>query len=145
MSTEACLLLLARRRHVTSLSPAGEPAPAAEDSSPAVQTSVVEVRREGRVVAAADVASSTEPHGTAWVTVHSPDSDSPPDARAELVNKVMDRPSVSNSDSVHVVAPLGDSEALSQLQQRTTSFTARPAGSSSVIEADVARSTDDSY
>lgn len=130
---------------MASASAAEEPSSAAGDPSPGLQTSVVEIRHDGRVVAAADVVSSTEPHGTARVTVHSPDSDSPLDVRAELVDKVMDQPGVSNSDSVRVVAPLGDAEALAQLQQRTSSFTARPAGSSSVIEADVPKLSDDPH
>jgi len=36
-----------------------------------------------------------------------------------------------------VVVPLGDTESISRLQERTSNVTARAAGASSVIEADV--------
>ena len=44
---------------------------------------------------------------------------------------------MSNSDTVHVVLPLGDAASISRLQERTTDFTARAAGSSSIVDAGV--------
>ena len=64
--------------------------------------------------------------------------EAPPEARSELVDQVMDHPGVRSSDNVHVVVPIGDGESITRLQEHTTNFTARAAGASSVIDADVA-------
>lgn len=99
----------------------------------------LEVRHEGRVVAAAEVTAPPEPHGTASVALTARHGEAPPDARSELVDQVLDHPGVAGSDAVHVVLPLGDGESLTRLQERTTNFNARAAGASSIIEAEVAR------
>lgn len=103
----------------------------------------VEVRHEGRVVAAADVTTPPEPHGTASVALTARHGEAPPAARSELVDQVMDHPGVRQSDSVHVVVPIGDGESITRLQDHTTNFTARAAGASSVIEAEVAHPASD--
>ena len=108
----------------------GEHTPTTTDSS-------VRVRHDGHVVAHADITSPDAPHGTSRVTLDTPHADAPRDARRELVDRVLDDPGVRSSDTVHVVAPLGDSEAMTRLQQRTTNVTARAAGASSIIDADV--------
>ena len=107
-----------------------QPAQAKKDS--------VEVRHEGRVVAEADVTATLEPHGTASVAMSARHGDAPPQARSDLVDQVMDHPGVRSSDNVHVVVPIGDGESITRLQEHTTNFTARAAGASSVIDADVA-------
>lgn len=98
----------------------------------------VKVQHDGHVVAAADVTTS-EAHGTAKVALLTPHADAPDSARGELVDQVLDHPEVRPSDSVKVVAPLGDSGALGRLQERTTNYHARAAGASSVVEAEVTR------
>lgn len=97
----------------------------------------VDVRREGRVVASADVTTTPEPHGTASVALTARHGEAPPHARSELVDQVMDHPGVRGSDNVHVVVPIGDSESIAALQEQTDNFTARAAGASSIIDADV--------
>jgi hypothetical protein len=110
----------------------------------------VQVSHDGRAVASADVVASTEPHGTATVTFHSASADSgpgphgelPSDARRELVDTVMAQPGVRSSDHLHAVVPLGDSPTVTRLQQRTDNFTARAAGVSAIIDADVSPAGD---
>ena len=112
----------------------GPPASTTEES--------VEVRHDGHVVATAKV-SASEPHGTATVALSTPHDPVPAGARSELVDQVMERPGVRNSETVRVVVPLGDSESISRLQEHTTNVNARAAGASSVIEAEVARPASD--
>ena len=50
---------------------------------------------------------------------------------------MLDHPDVQASDNVHVVVPIGDGESITRLQDRTTNFSARAAGASSVIDAEV--------
>ncbi len=104
---------------------------------PTVDRTRMEARHEGEVVATAEVESTPEPHGTAKVALQRHRDDSPPEVRGDLVDRVMDASGVSNSDSVHVVLPVGDSASISRLQERTTGFSARAAGASSVVDADV--------
>jgi hypothetical protein len=105
------------------------------------QKESVTVRHDGHVVAAAEVTTPPEPHGTASVALTTP-HEAPSDARSELVDQVLDHPGVRQSDNVHVVVPLGDGASITRLQERTTNFTARAAGASSVVEAEVARPSD---
>jgi hypothetical protein len=107
----------------------GHDAPQTHDS--------VEVSRDGQVVAAADISTTSAPADPAKVALSARRDVAPPGARGELVDQVLDHPDVAASDSVHVVVPLGDTESISRLQERTTNVTARAAGASSVIEADV--------
>ena len=104
---------------------------------PSVGRTRIEARHEGQVVATAEVKATPEPHGTAQVGLQRHRDDAPAEVRGELVDRVMDAPGVSNSDNVHVVLPLGDAASITRLQERTTGFTARAAGSSSVVDAEV--------
>ena len=104
---------------------------------PSVERTRLEARHEGQVVATAEVKTTSEPHGTAQVGLQRHRDDAPAEVREELVDKVMDAPQVSSSDNVHVVLPLGDSASITRLQERTVGFTARAAGSSSVVDAEV--------
>ncbi len=108
-----------------------------EQKRSALNDARLEVSHEGRTVAAADITTSSAPHGVATVVLRSSHDDLATDARAELVDQVMGHPGVRNSDTVHVVVPMGDSESISRLQDHTANFTARAAGSSSVVEAEV--------
>lgn len=107
------------------------------DDASASTVSELEVRREGRVAASATVVSPRHPHGTARVSLRSQRDVAAPDARSELVDKVLDQPAVRGAGHVHVVVALGDAESITRLQQRTTGFSAHAAGSSSVIDAEV--------
>ena len=99
----------------------------------------VKVRRDGRVVATAAITTQDGPHGTARVFLGTPHTDAARQARGELVDEVLDHPGVRDSDRVRVVLPLGDSEAVGRLQERTTNLDARAAGASSIVEAEVPR------
>ena len=103
---------------------------------PTVDRTRIEARHEGQVVATAEVTTTPEPHGTAQVGLQRHRDDAPDEVRGELVDRVMDTLGVSNSDDVHVVLPLGDSASITRLQERTVGFTARAAGSSSVVDAE---------
>jgi hypothetical protein len=85
-------------------------------------------------VCAADISSPRD--GVASVGLRAP-HDVSPEARSELVDRVMQHPTVQGSDTVHVVVPLGDSASISRLQEHTTNVSAHAAGASSIIEAEV--------
>lgn len=102
----------------------------------APRSSRVEVRDQGGT-ASADVTTPDEPHSTATVAFRSRPGDVAPEARRELVDKVLAQPEVQGSDAVHVVLPLGDGATIGRLHERTTNVDARAAGASTVIDAEV--------
>jgi hypothetical protein len=108
-----------------------------QNSTQPVETAKLEARHEGHVVATAAVECSPEPHGTAKIALERHADDIPAEVESELVDRVLDSPGVSNSDGVHVVLPLGDAASITRLQDRTTGFSARAAGASSVIDAEI--------
>lgn len=112
-------------------------APSEHGPSRSPKRESVKVSREGHVVAAAEISSPPAPEDPTTVALSAVRDMAPPGARSELVDQVLDHPDVRDSDSVRVVVPLGDSESIGRLQERTTNTTARAAGASSVIEADV--------
>ena len=90
-----------------------------------------------RTVAAAEVAASQEAGGTARVSLHAASGPAPPGSRASLVNAVMDLPEVQASSRLEATVPLGDSETLQRLRERTEATETRPAGSTALVDADI--------
>ncbi len=95
----------------------------------------VEVRDNDQTVAAAEVAASGEAGGTARVSLHAESGHVRPGKRTDLVDAVMDLPEVQASSRLEAAVPLGDSESLERLRQRTGETSTRPAGSTALVEA----------
>ena len=95
----------------------------------------VEVRHDDQTVAAADVAAPGEAGGTARASLHAESGRVPPGKRTDLVDAVMDLPEVQASSRLEAAVPLGDSELLERLRQRTRQTSTRPAGSTALVEA----------
>jgi len=95
----------------------------------------VEVRDDDRIVAAAEVAASGEPGGTARASLHAESGHVPPGKRTDLVDAVMDLPEVQASARLEAAVPIGDGESLERLRQRTEKTATRPAGSTALVDA----------
>ena len=61
----------------------------------------------------------------------------PPGSRASLVDAVLDLPEVQKRPHLKAAVPLGDSESLERLRERTEDLTARAAGSTALVEAKI--------
>ncbi len=61
----------------------------------------------------------------------------PPGRRASLVDAVMDLPEVQASARLEATVPLGDTELLERLRQRTHNAVTRPAGCTALVDADI--------
>lgn len=85
---------------------------------------------------------SLEPGGTARAVLHRTPGPVAPGSRAELVDAVLDVPGVQDSAHLEATLPLGDSEGLQRLQQRTENLTTRAAGSTALVDADIPSSGD---
>jgi len=97
----------------------------------------VEIKEGDDTVAAADVTIPAETEGTAQASLHSSPGHVTPGRRASLVDAVMDLPEVKESSRLEAALPLGDSETLGRLRERSENATTRPAGSSSLVDADI--------
>lgn len=94
----------------------------------------IEVRENDHTVAAAEVAASGEAGGTVRTSLHAESGHVPPGKRADLVDAVMDLPEVRASNRLEAAVPIGDSESLERLRQRTRETVTRPAGSTALVE-----------
>jgi hypothetical protein len=96
----------------------------------------LEIKEGEQTVAAADVTIPPET-GTAQASLRAAAGHIPPGQRARLVDAVMDLPDVQDSERLEAVLPLGDSETLSRLRDRSENATTRAAGASALLDADI--------
>jgi hypothetical protein len=97
----------------------------------------IEIRDGEKMVAAAEVTTSPEPDGTAQASLHAAPGHIAPGRRASLVDAVMDLPEVRQSTRLEAAVPLGDSESLERLRERTEDATTRAAGSTALLDANI--------
>ncbi len=96
-----------------------------------------EIKDGDHTVAAAEVATSQEAGGTARASLHAASGPVPPGSRASLVDAVMALPEVRDSARLEATVPLGDSESLERLRERTEDPVTRPAGCTALVDAHI--------
>jgi hypothetical protein len=97
----------------------------------------VEVSDGERAVTSAEVTTSTDPEGTARASMHAESGHIPPGSRTRLVDAVLDLPEVQDSVRLEATVPLGDTESLDRLRERTGDMTTHAAGSSALVNAEL--------
>ncbi|HTS95065.1 MAG TPA: hypothetical protein VMI33_00430 [Streptosporangiaceae bacterium] len=97
----------------------------------------IEVSDNDRTVAAAEVTISAGSGGIAQASLRAESGHITPGRRASLVDAVLDLPAVRDCSRLRAVLPLGDYESLQRLRERCWNVSARPAGSSAILEADL--------
>ena len=97
----------------------------------------VEIKDGDETVAAADVTIPPESEGTAQASLRAAPGHVAPGHRASLVDAVLDLPQVQESTRLEAALPLGDSETLGRLRERSENTTTRAAGSSALVDADI--------
>jgi hypothetical protein len=97
----------------------------------------VEIKDGEQTVAAAQVAVSRQAGETARASLHASSGHVAPGTRARLVDAVMDLPEVRASGRLRATVPLGDTESLWRLRERTEGADTRPAGSTALVDADI--------
>ena len=96
----------------------------------------LEIKDGEQTVAAADVTIPPEAD-TAQASLRAAPGHIPPGRRASLVDAVMDLPDVQDSARLEAAMPLGDSETLARLRERTEDASTRAAGASTLLDADI--------
>ncbi len=97
----------------------------------------VEISDDDRTVATAEVTTSEGSGGTARVSLRAEPGHITPGRRADLVDAVLDLPEVQESARVEAGFRLGDSESLHRLQERCEDVSARTAGWSALVDANL--------
>jgi uncharacterized phage protein gp47/JayE len=97
----------------------------------------VEIKDGDQTVAAAEVTTSQQAGGTAQASLHAASGHIAPGSRASLVDAVMDLPEVQHSARLKAAVPLGDTESLWRLRERTDDTVTRPAGSTALVDANI--------
>ena len=97
----------------------------------------VEVSDDDRAVATAEVTTSEGSGGTARVSLRAEPGHITPGHRASLVDAVLDLPEVQESARLEAAFRLGDSESLHRLQERCEDVSTRPAGWSTLVDANL--------
>ena len=97
----------------------------------------VEVKEGDQTVAAAEVTTSGQTGGTVRASLHAESGYLASGGRASLVEAVMDLPEVQASERLEASVPLGDTEMLERLRERTEDTVTRPAGSTVLLDATI--------
>jgi hypothetical protein len=97
----------------------------------------VEIKDGAQTVAAAEVTTSREADGTAKASLHAAPGHIAPGTRASLVDAVMELPEVQESARLEVTVPLGDSESIERLRERTEDTDTRAAGATALLDAKI--------
>jgi hypothetical protein len=97
----------------------------------------IEIRDGDQTIAAAEVMTCEEAGKTARVLLHVASGHFTPGRRAGLVDVVMDLPEVQACARLEATVPLGDTELLERLRQRTHDAVTRPAGCTALVDADI--------
>ena len=97
----------------------------------------VEIKDGDQTVAAAEVTTSPGADGTAQASLHAASGHIAPGSRARLVDAVMDLPEVQASEHLKATVPLGDTESLERLRERTDDTVTRPACSTALVDANI--------
>ncbi|MGE5291181.1 MAG: hypothetical protein ACM3ML_29080 [Micromonosporaceae bacterium] len=105
-------------------------------TNPGIQRHI-EVKDGDQTVAAAEVTTSAEPGAPVHASLHAASGHITPGRRARLVDAVMDLPEVRESARLRASVPLGDTETLWRLRERTEDAATRPAGSTALVDANI--------
>ena len=97
----------------------------------------VEINDAGQTVAAAEVTNAPGQDGATQIAFHAAAGHLPTGTRGELVDAVLDLPEVSASNRLLATVPLGDTESLNRLRERTTHMHTHAAGSTALVDADL--------
>ena len=97
----------------------------------------VEIKDGELTVATARVTASRQAGGTVRASLHAAPGHVAPGTRARLVDAVLDLPEVRAGGRLRASVPLGDTESLWRLRERTKDAQTRPAGSTALVDAGI--------
>jgi hypothetical protein len=97
----------------------------------------IEIKDGDHTIATAKVMTCEEAAGIARVWLQAAPGHVTPGRQASLADAVMDLPEVWASSRLEATIPLGDTELLERLRQRTHDAVTRPVGCTALLDADI--------
>ncbi|MGY1594706.1 hypothetical protein ACI79D_22250 [Geodermatophilus sp. SYSU D00708] len=94
----------------------------------------VHVEADGRVLAAAEI-EPPDDSGVAHSALHVESGQLPPGTRSSLVDAVLEHPEVDRAQRLVATMPIGDTEMLDRVRERTQGVETRAAGATKIVEA----------
>jgi hypothetical protein len=98
------------------------------------QDRTIRIEDEGRTLASAEVHPTGEP-GVIHSDLHVESGPLPAGTRTRLVDAVLDHPQVDAAERLVATMPLGDTEMLARVRQRSRDVRAHAAGATKIVEA----------
>jgi hypothetical protein len=102
--------------------------------TPSEDPSTVQIRADGRLVAAAEVAPTEEP-GVVHSEMHVESGHLPQGTRSRLVDAVLDHPEVDGAQRLVATMPINDTEMLDRMRERSDEVATHAAGATKIVEA----------
>ena len=94
----------------------------------------VEIQEGGHLLASAEVTLTDDP-AVVHSEMHVEAGHLPPGTRGRLVDAVLEHPAVGRADRLVATMPLGDTEMLDRVRERSDAVETRAAGATKIVEA----------
>jgi hypothetical protein len=94
----------------------------------------VQIQEGGHVLASAEVTPTDDP-GVVHSEMHVESGHLPAGTRGRLVDAVLEHPAVGRADRLVATMPLGDTEMLDRVRERSDAVETRAAGATKIVEA----------
>ena len=94
----------------------------------------IRIEADGRTIAEAEVAATGTP-GVVHSDLHVESGPLPAHTRSKLVDAVLDDPDVCAAERLVATMPLGDTEMLQRVRERSEAVEARAAGATKIVDA----------
>ena len=98
--------------------------------------SAIQIRERERMLAAAEVGPTDDP-GLVHSTMHVESGQLPVGTRRRLVDAVLDHPRVDGAERLLVTMPIGDTEMLDRVRERSHVVETRATGATVIVESEL--------
>ena len=96
----------------------------------------VQIEDDGRMLAFAEVHATDHP-GVVHTDLHVESGSLPPATRTRIVDAVLEHPDVHAADRLLATMPMGDTEMLDRVRERSHVVETRPTGATVIVETEL--------
>ncbi len=96
----------------------------------------IRIDDDGRMLASAEVHATDRP-GVVHTDLHVESGSLPPATRTRIVDAVLEHPDVHDADRLVATMPMGDTEMLERVRERSHVVETRPAGATVIVESEL--------
>jgi hypothetical protein len=96
----------------------------------------IKIEDGGRMLASAEVHATDRP-GVVHTDLHVESGSLPPATRTRIVDAVLEHPDVHDADRLLATMPMGDTEMLDRVRERSHVLETRPTGATVIVETEL--------